>query len=136
MTNNDTTHRTELPKITNNSTTNNYREWKIKPYHKLWEWDLLKYIEGPCSTPPVIPALCERVTHHGVNEARELATVHIPGNADEHQQAVAAAQPWLTGNNITLSCIVAALPGHQLHLVQHTKYAKQAWESLRSIYQP
>jgi gag-polypeptide of LTR copia-type len=42
----------------------------------------------------------------------------------------------MTGNNTALSKIIAAVPGHQLHLVKRVRYAKQAWDSLRSVYQP
>jgi hypothetical protein len=52
MANNETIHRTELPKITDDSVNNNYGEWKMKAYHKFRKWDLLQYIEGPSSEPP------------------------------------------------------------------------------------
>ena len=136
MTNTDSTHRTELPKLVDDGTSNNYGEWKTKSYHKLREWDLLKYIEGPTSDPPTIPTLRETVTYHGVDDDGHLSTTHVLGNAAEHQQAILSAQPWLTSNNTTLSRIVAAVPSQQLHLVQLAKYAKQAWEALRSTYQP
>ena len=48
-------YKTGLPKLTNNDTNNNYSKWATEAYHKLDEWDLLKYIEGPLSDPPVIP---------------------------------------------------------------------------------
>jgi hypothetical protein len=136
MPNNETVHRTELPKIIDDGTNNNYGEWKTKSYHKLREWDLLKYIEGPTSVPPVIPPLRQRVTYHGVDDANNLSTTHVLGNEAEHQQAVLDTQPWMSGNNIALSRIVGALPSHQLHLAQKAQYAKQAWENLRSVYQP
>ena len=136
MSNNDSTNRSELPKLVDDGRENNYGEWKTKSYHKLREWDLLKYIEGPDSNPPIIPPLRERQTFHGVDDAGNQSTVHVPGNAAEHQTAVRKAKPWTTGNNIALSRIVAAVPGNQLHLVEHTLYAKNAWESLRSVYQP
>jgi hypothetical protein len=136
MVNNDSSHRSELPKLTDDGTNNNYGEWKTKSFHKLREWDLLKYIEGPNSTPPTIPSLRETITYHGVDDNNQLSTVHVLGNATEHQQAVIDAQPWMTGNNVALSRIVASIPSHQLHLVQQAKFAKQAWESLSSVYQP
>lgn len=42
----------------------------------------------------------------------------------------------MAANNLCLSKIVHAVPTHQLHLVKRAIYAKQAWESLRSVYQP
>ena len=57
--NSNTVHRSELPKLVDDGTNNNYGEWETKSYHKLDEWDLLKYIEGPESTSPEIPALRE-----------------------------------------------------------------------------
>jgi hypothetical protein len=136
MPDNENVHRTELPKIVDDGTNNNYGEWRTKSYHKLREWDLWKYIEGPTSIPPEIPPLRQPIEYHGLNDENELATVRVPGNVIEHDNAVRAAQPWMTSNNIALSRIVAALPSHQLHLVQHTTYAKHAWEALRSVYQP
>ena len=41
--NDDTVHRSELPKIIDDGTNNNYGEWETKSYHKLRDWDLLKY---------------------------------------------------------------------------------------------
>ena len=136
MSNSDSTNRSELPKLIDNGRENNYGEWKTKSYHKLREWDLLKYIEGPDSNPPIIPPLRERQTFHGVDDAGNQSTVHVPGNAAEHHTAVRKAKPWTTGNNIALSRIVAAVPGNQLHLVENSAYAKDAWDNLRSVYQP
>ena len=48
--------RSELPKLADNSTNNNYGEWQIKSYHKLHSLGLWKYIEGPNSVPPHILA--------------------------------------------------------------------------------
>jgi hypothetical protein len=59
MPDDSSSHRAELPKLTDDSVNNNYGEWKMKSYHKLHEWDLLKFIEGPDSIPPEIPPLQE-----------------------------------------------------------------------------
>jgi sensor c-di-GMP phosphodiesterase-like protein len=61
---------------------------------------------------------------------------NVHGNIDEHYQALINAQPWMTGNNVTLAWIVTAIPALQLHLVQNITYMRQAWESLRAFYQP
>jgi hypothetical protein len=135
MPNNDNPHHTELPKLIDDGVNNNYREWKAKSYHKLCEWDLLKYIEGPESEPPYIPPLQQPAKYHGLNENDHIVTVRVLGNAAEHQLAVQNAKPWMTSNNITLSHIIATLPSIQLHSAQNAKYAKQAWENLHSVYQ-
>jgi hypothetical protein len=136
MPNEDTVHRSELPKIIDDGTNNNYGEWETKSYHKFRDWRLLKYIEGPESHPPVIPILRDTVTHHGVDDDGVLTTVHVPGNLAEYEQAIKDSEPWMTGNNTALARIVSAVPSHQLHLVKRVHYAKQAWDSLRSVYQP
>jgi hypothetical protein len=136
MPNDETPHHTELPKLVDDGVNNNYGEWETKSYHKLDEWDLLKYIEGPSSEPPVIPPLRETVSHQGIDDAGNVGTFHILGNANEHQQALTDAEPWLTGNKSALARIIAAVPASQLHLVKRAKYAKRAWEALRSVYQP
>src|SRR6267154_2210365 len=124
MPNDEHTHCAELPKLVDDGTNNNYCKWKTKSYHKLHEWDLLKYIEGPESDPPAIPVLCLPTLYHGLNENNQISTVRDPRNADERQMALADAKPWLAGNNITLSCIIASISGQQLHLVQQVKYTK------------
>jgi hypothetical protein len=134
-TDDSSSHRAELPKLTDDGVNNNYGEWKTKSYHKLHEWDLLKFIEGPDSILPEIPPLRELTQHHGLDEHNHLTTVRTLGNVIEHRVALQNAKPWLTGNNTTLSRIVAALPSTQLHLIQNIKYAKQAWDNLRSMYQ-
>jgi hypothetical protein len=136
MPNDENVPRTELPKLVDDGNTNNYGEWKTKSYHKLREWDLLQYVEGPTSDPPIIPPLREARDYHGLNEFNVIATVRDLGNIDEHRQALINAKPWLIGNNTTLARIVTAVPALQLHLVQDAIYARQAWESLRSYYQP
>lgn len=136
MANNDKPHRTDLPKILDDGTNNNYGEWKTKLYHKLREWDLLKYIKGPKSTPPAIPPLRLPTEYHGLNELNQIATVRDLGNVVEHQQAITNAKPWMSRNNTTLSRIISALPSQQLHLVKSATYAKEAWDALRSYYQP
>ena len=136
MSDDDKTHHTELPKFLDNGADNNYAEWRVKSYHKLLKWKLLKYIEGPSSIPPNIPPLRHTTTHHGVDDDGHVSTFHILGNAVEHEQALTEAEPWMTGNNTTLSRIVASLPKHLLHSIEGVKYAKVAWENLRSIYQP
>ena len=137
MPNEDNAHRAELPKLLDDGSNNNYGEWKAKSFHKFREWDLLKYIEGPTSEPPVIPPLRQPTQYHGWHdELNQISTVRDLGNVIEHEQAVARAQPWMTGNNTALARIVAAVPGGQLYLVQDETYAKQAWENLRNMYQP
>ena len=126
----------ELPEIVDDGTNNNYSEWKTRSYHKLVDWNLLKYIEGPSSQPPIIPPLVvsETVILHDLDDNGHCTTVHVPGNLAEHEQAVRDAESWMTGNNTALARIVCAVPSHQLHLVEHAKYAKQAWDSLHSAY--
>ncbi len=136
MANNGNVHHTELPKLTDSGTNNNYGEWKTKSYHKLHKWDLLKYVEGPNSNPPNIPPLCPLRMYYGIDDKGHLSTTHILGNAVEHEQALMAAKPWITGDHSTLSCIIVALPANQLHLMQHMQHAKQAWDNLHSHYQP
>ena len=128
--------RSQLSKLTDNGINNNYGEWETKAFHSFRTWDLWKYIEGPNSTAPVIPILHKDQTHHGVDDNNTIATVYVRGNQAEYDQAVHNAEPWMAANNLCLSKIVHAIPTHQLHLIKSAIYAKQAWESLRSVYQP
>jgi hypothetical protein len=131
----------ELEEIFDDGTNNNYGEWKIKSRFKLRSWDLWKYIEGPESEPPVIPALAETVARRGssTDDSGHTKTLHVQGSsAEEHKQKTeeSGGEPWMAANNLALAKIVCAVPGAQMHLVEDAKYAKQAWESLRSYYQP
>jgi hypothetical protein len=128
--------RSQLSKLADDGQNNNYGEWETKAYHMLRSWDLLKYIEGPESTAPVIPPLRLEQVYDGFNDHDVLTRVHIRGNQDEYDEAVANAAPWMTGNNLCLSKIVNAVPNIQLHLVRRAQYAKEAWDSLKSFYQP
>jgi gag-polypeptide of LTR copia-type len=136
MSNDNNNEHIELPKLKDNGVNNNYGKWETKSSLKLDDWDLLKYIQGPDSEPPFIPPLHQPVTHHSPDKDGILRTINIPGNDNEHRQAVAAAAPWTKGNKTALMRIVAAIPTSWLHLVKHTKYAKKAWKALRSVYQP
>ena len=50
--------------------------------------------------------------------------------------AVAATEPWHTGNELALSHIYNALPDQSLHLLLGITHAKDTWECLHSNYQP
>ena len=50
--------------------------------------------------------------------------------------AMAATEPWHTGNELALGCIYNALLDQSLHLLLGITHAKDAWECLRSNYQP
>ena len=136
MANDDNTSRSELLKLTDKGENNNFGDWKMKAYHKLREWDLLQYIEGDTSVPPHIPTLRQPSTHHGVDEDGNVSTTIVPGNEADYQTALTNAKPWMTGNNTTLSRIIAAMPSHLMHLVDHEKYAKTAWTNLCAFYLP
>ena len=127
---------TKLPEIVDDGMNNNYGEWEIRSYHQLREWDLLKYIEGPTSQPPIIPPLRQPATYHGVDDHGHPSTVHDRGNVAEHEQALRDAIPWMTGNNTALDRIICAVPRHWLYLLKDAKYAKEAWENLHAVYQP
>jgi hypothetical protein len=98
-----TMHRTQLPKIFNDGTNNNFREWQTKSFHRFREWDLLKYLEGPTSEPPFIPPLRQTISHTRIDDDGRETTIHIQGNQTKHQQALTNAEPWMPGNNTALS---------------------------------
>ena len=86
MTNEESHQSKELPKLKDDGVNNNYGEWETKSYHRLEQWDLLKYIDGATSEPPFIPALRPPTTHHGLNDEDALVTVRDLGNATERDQ--------------------------------------------------
>ena len=55
-------------------------------------------------------------------------------NAAKHDQAIEDAKPWMKQNNTALSKIVNAVPKDQMHLVNDTLYARDAWSNLRDYY--
>jgi len=123
----------ELDEIFDDGTSNNYGEWKIKSRFALRSWDLWKYIEGPESEPPDVPAIRETVT--GPDASGQIITIYLEGNNAGPQQRTEEAAPWMVGNNLALAKIVRAVPSSQLHLVEDAKYAKEAWQNLCSDYQ-
>lgn len=110
--------RNQLPKLTDDGQNNNYSEWETKAYHILCSWDLWKYIEGPTSEAPNVPALRELQTFHGVDNNGNVLSIRDLGNKEEHEQAIKNAQPWMDGNNLCLSKIVTTVPSPQIHLVK------------------
>jgi hypothetical protein len=126
----------KLEEILDDGIDNNYGAWKIRSRLTLGTWDLWKYIEGPESEPPDIPALREAGTFSGYDASGQMRTVYVEGNSAEHKQKTEEAEPWMAANNLALAKIVCAVPGAQIYLVDDARYAKQAWESLRSFYQP
>ena len=120
----DNAKRTELLKLTDDGQNNNYGEWKSKAFHTMRGWDLWQYIEGPTSTPPVIPTLILPRSLHGTTDDGGLETVHTQGNQDEYNAAVAAAKPWMDSNYLCLGKIVNATPQIHLHLIETQEYAK------------
>jgi hypothetical protein len=91
------------------------------------------YIEGPESTPPIIPPLQATITHHSVDNHGGLSTVHVLGNLGEHQQAIQNAEPWMTENNTALARIILAIPSHQLHLVKQVQYGQTSKQFMFSV---
>jgi hypothetical protein len=89
----DHVHCTELPKIVDDGMNNNYGKWKTQSYHKLRDWHLLQYIEGESSTAPIILALYDEVSYHGLDANNAVATVHVPSNAAEHKLAIQNTEP-------------------------------------------
>ncbi len=41
-----------------------------------------------------------------------ITTAHIPGNEEEFETAVAAAEPWHAGNELALGCIYSGSKNH------------------------
>ena len=99
-------------------------------------WDLWQYIEGPTSMPPVIPTHILARSLHSTTDDGGLETIHVQGNQQEYDAAVAAAKPWMDSNYLCLSKIVNSTPQVHLHLVEMHEYAKQAWENLHNYFQP
>ena len=60
----------------------------------------------------------------------------VHGNAAERDQALEVTKPWMAQNNIALSKIANAVPKDQMHLINDTLYAPDAWSNLCNYYQP
>ena len=125
----------DLPKLVDDGTFNDYGTWSIKSHCQLRSCGLWKYIEGPESTPPAVPLLRETERFRGIDASSCMKTVYVAGNGDEQQQKTQDFDRWMRGNDIALAKIVLSIPDTRLFLVRHSKFAKQAWESLRSYYE-
>jgi hypothetical protein len=131
--------RDGLPKLEDADGVNNYGEWKTKAELQLLSWDLLKYVTGPESSPPIIPDLHPSFIQRGSDPADPtgaLKLFRVHGNATERNHALDDAKPWMTQNNTALSKIVNAVPKSQMHAVKGIIYAREAWNNLRDLYQP
>lgn len=100
---------------------NDYNSWAVKAKNKLDELDYWKYIEGPDSIPPSIPAL-------------RTTTKSRLGNELAIKKAEEAAKPWRKGDKTAKSLIVQATPNHKVHIISNCQTAKEAWEALRLEY--
>ena len=125
-----------LPKLVDNNHVNNYGEWKIQAKADLQSLGLWKYIEGPESIPPIIPPLVEDEYLEGSDGEGNIKLFHVRGNTKERKQKLKAAKPWMKKNNIVIAKIFRSLSSRQLHFVNDVAYASEAWEILRSHYQP
>jgi hypothetical protein len=126
----------DLPKLVDDGTFNDYGTWTIKSHCQLRSCGLWKYIDGPESTPPVVPPLRETESFRGIDASSCMKTAYLAGNDDEQRQKTQDFDRWMLGNNIALAKIVLSIPDTRLFLVMHLEFAKQAWESLRSYYEP
>ena len=126
----------DLPELADDGTFNDYGTWTIKSHCQLRSCDLWKFIDGPESTPPVVPPLRETESFRGIDASGCMRTVYVAGNDDEHRQKTEDFDRWMLGNGIALAKIVLSIPDKRLFLVRHLKFAKQAWENLRSYYEP
>jgi hypothetical protein len=132
----ESARRGTLSHLTDDGNENNYSSWVTKSSHSLRGWGLWKYIEGPYSDPPFIPSLHEAQVITAPDEGGIQRTVIIPSNVEEHRKKTLEAEPWMEANALALSKLVNAAPQCQMHLVEDAKFAKLAWEDLRSAYRP
>lgn len=134
---NDKEFKIELLKLRDEGDTNNYGEFETKAKLKLLDLDLWKYIQGPLSIPPVIPALVKKRdieapdAHTGVKR-----TVTIEGNEAEVDAAVKAAAPWKKGDLRARRLITEAVPQTKISIIRHAATAREVWLALREEYRP
>lgn len=127
--------RFELVKLTDANDENNYVEFEYKARVELRAQELWTYIEGPDSSPPLIPKLLKEVKVKGKDaNGDEHEVIVQTGNEADVKAALTTAKPWLDGDAKALAAIVRAVPQHKIHLVKACKTAKQAWNALRFEY--
>lgn len=127
----------ELLKIKHDGDNNNYAEFEYKSKLKLQDLGLWKYIQGPESVPPQVPAL-RRTTVIQAPDAttQEMRSVTIEGNEAEVAAARQAAEPWRKGDLRTHRLIVEAVPSEKMSVVRLASTAQAAWMALREDYRP
>ena len=114
---------------------NNYGEWRIQVESILVAWDLWKYIVGPESTSPEIPALRPDTIQRGFTDQNQEMEIRIPGNTVQRTKAIDDAKPWTTQNNLARAHLIRAIPGRILPRIEGIPYASEIWSKLRQHYQ-
>lgn len=114
---------------------NNYGEWRIQVESILVAWDLWKYIVGPESMPPEIPALRPDTVQRGFTDQNQEMDFRVPGNIVQRTKAIADAKPWTTQNNLARAHLIRAIPGRILPRIEGIPYASEIWSKLRQRYQ-
>ena len=126
----------KLPRLKDNGKNgHNYGEWRIQCQSLFIAWDLWKYISGPESTPPVIPALRLETVQKGFTNQNEEMEIRVPGNAIERQKAIDNAKPWTKENNVARAHLIRAIPGRILPRIEGIPYASEIWTKLQERYQ-
>ena len=129
--------RRRLAKLNDDGEQNDYAHWIIKAKLKLRSLELWKYIEGPDSTPPVIPALVPTVTRQAKSTATNtMIEIRDEGNESIVNLAKKVAEPWLAGDLAALELIVEAVPTQKVAVVALCEHAKDAWKALADEYMP
>jgi hypothetical protein len=97
----------------------------------MWE-----YVGGGNTTPPALPKKIKSAKIQGLNEQGEPTTIVRPGNDEEYNTALAAAQPWHHMDKRAKALIFNAIPSSHFHLVHQCTTANMAWISLKQAFMP
>ncbi|KAI0087256.1 hypothetical protein BDY19DRAFT_893441, partial [Irpex rosettiformis] len=129
--------RYTLEKLVDDGSKNNYGEWIGVAKSKLMLLHLWKYISGPESTPPAVPALIEDVRIQATDEeTNEIRWFIQKGNKAEVEEATKKAEPWREGNLAARTILLEALPSEKRSLVSDDDTARAIWDFLAEDYRP
>jgi hypothetical protein len=124
----------KLTLLTDDGDSNNFDEFEHKAKLDLRSANYWQYVEGPTSTPPIIPRFRRAVKATGLDDDGNQRTINQASNEDAVKQAIADAMPWSEGDAKALAAIVKAVPASKLHLVKKFSHAKEVWDALKAEY--
>jgi hypothetical protein len=128
------TNAQRLAKLVDNDGSNNYAHWSAMTKLRLQYLGLWKYVEGPESVKPVVPAIEVERQVECQDEDGSMKMAILDGNEEEVKEAERKAQLWTHGDLAVQLLLIEAVPPSQFTLISLSTTGKEAWYALETEY--